>query len=93
MQIHRCLEIQEIIILILRELRNVQTRSAYLNTLYRLAQTARGFTEPALDLLWHSQTSLAPLVGCLPADAICVYRKAIRPDGRDWIVSLSNLYM
>jgi len=51
----------------------------------------KNFTESVLDLLWHSQTSLPPLVGCLPTDSLCMYRKAGFPDGRDWIVSVYGL--
>ncbi|KIJ06290.1 hypothetical protein PAXINDRAFT_92252 [Paxillus involutus ATCC 200175] len=35
----------------------------------RLAQTCKALSEPALDILWKTQHSLAPLVMCLPQDA------------------------
>ena len=35
-----------------------------------LARTCRSFLEPALDIMWRNQLTLAPLVGTLPADAI-----------------------
>ncbi|KAF8837693.1 hypothetical protein BDN67DRAFT_972615 [Paxillus ammoniavirescens] len=35
----------------------------------RLAQTCKTLSEPALDILWKIQHSLAPLVMCLPQDA------------------------
>ena len=38
-------------------------------SLSALASSCRAFQNPALDALWFTQTSLAPLVKCLPADA------------------------
>ncbi|KAF7354655.1 hypothetical protein MSAN_01379100 [Mycena sanguinolenta] len=35
-------------------------------TLVRLATTSKIFTEPALDVIWHDQTSLVPLIKCMP---------------------------
>ncbi|KIK93238.1 hypothetical protein PAXRUDRAFT_829173 [Paxillus rubicundulus Ve08.2h10] len=35
----------------------------------RLAQTCKALSEPAIDILWKTQHSLAPLVMCLPQDA------------------------
>ncbi|KAF9236359.1 hypothetical protein BU15DRAFT_77074 [Melanogaster broomeanus] len=34
----------------------------------RLARTCKALSEPALDVLWNTQHSLAPLVMCLPQD-------------------------
>ena len=39
------------------------------SSLTRLARTCKAFQDPALDILWHSQDSLAPLLKCLPRDA------------------------
>lgn len=33
----------------------------------RLAGTCMAFMDPALDILWKTQSSLSPLVMCLPA--------------------------
>jgi hypothetical protein len=38
-------------------------------SLSALASSCGAFKNPALDALWFMQTSLAPLVKCLPADA------------------------
>ncbi|EGN94131.1 hypothetical protein SERLA73DRAFT_188726 [Serpula lacrymans var. lacrymans S7.3] len=38
------------------------------STLAVLARTCRVFSEPALDILWRKQTSLIPLLKCLPQD-------------------------
>jgi hypothetical protein len=37
-------------------------------SLYNFAITCRAFQDPALDVLWRVQMSLAPLIKCLPAD-------------------------
>lgn len=37
-------------------------------SLYNFATTCRAFRDPALDVLWRVQMSLAPLVKCLPVD-------------------------
>jgi hypothetical protein len=67
---HRCLDIPEIVTEIFSALKMVTRGRRYLKTLSSLAVTKQGFSEAALDLLWESQTSLAPLVACLPADAV-----------------------
>ncbi|KAJ7667079.1 hypothetical protein B0H17DRAFT_1142964 [Mycena rosella] len=36
------------------------------NTLVSLARTSRMFSDPALDIIWREQDSLAPLVKCMP---------------------------
>jgi hypothetical protein len=67
---HRCLDIPEIVTEIFRAVQGVTRQRSYLKTLSSLAVTKQGFSDVALDLLWESQTSLAPLVACLPADAV-----------------------
>jgi hypothetical protein len=82
---YQCLEIPELITRIFRELRYcVPTKSSYFTMLARLARTTTRFTDPALDLLWHSQTSLAPLVCSLPADAIATETRG----GKKYVVSI-----
>ncbi|KAJ7137056.1 hypothetical protein C8R44DRAFT_538657, partial [Mycena epipterygia] len=34
--------------------------------LVSLARTCQTFRDPALDAVWHTQTSLVPLLKCLP---------------------------
>ncbi|RDB17410.1 hypothetical protein Hypma_001754 [Hypsizygus marmoreus] len=41
-------------------------------TLAALARTCRLFHTLAIDVLWHFQSSLTPLIKCLPSDAITV---------------------
>jgi hypothetical protein len=36
------------------------------HTLLSLARTSRIFSDPALDLIWREQSSLVPLVKCMP---------------------------
>lgn len=35
-------------------------------TLISLATTSKMFSDPALDVVWHEQRSLIPLVKCMP---------------------------
>jgi hypothetical protein len=65
---HPCLQVAEILSLIIGQ---VQDSS----TLYAIATSCRHFIEFALDSLWRSQGSLAPLVLCLPDDALAVIRR------------------
>jgi hypothetical protein len=62
---HRCLAIQDILRLICESF-DPSGRSS--STLFALACTCHTFKEPALDYLWHTQTSLMPLFKCLPQD-------------------------
>ncbi|KAJ7664245.1 hypothetical protein B0H17DRAFT_1336744 [Mycena rosella] len=55
---HRCLEISEVLRAIFDQLSR--------RTLASLARTCQGLRDPALDVLWHSQRSLLPLLKCLP---------------------------
>ncbi|KAJ7441107.1 hypothetical protein FB451DRAFT_1441531 [Mycena latifolia] len=56
---HRCLEISEVL--------NAILGRANRRTLASLARTCHDLRDPALDVLWHSQTSLVPILKCLPA--------------------------
>ncbi|KAJ7196884.1 hypothetical protein B0H12DRAFT_637616 [Mycena haematopus] len=58
---HRALDIPEIVRMICGEA-NWPSRT----TLVRLATTSRIFTDPALDIIWHYQSSLMPLIKCMP---------------------------
>ena len=86
MQNHRCPLIPEIVTHIFK---NLLDDSEY-SSLCQLARTTKSFTEPALDLLWRSQSSLAPLVCCLPDDAI--YKIHYEKD-YGLIVSVSNCFV
>lgn len=67
---HRCLEIPEILSLICYELSGPsQLTPQSQASLIALARTSQNFKEPALDALWRYQTSLIPLVKCLPEDS------------------------
>jgi hypothetical protein len=76
---HSCLQIQEVLTIIFQHISVPGIpgtlsvwRKLGSSTLARLARTCKAFTEPALDNLWHYQTSLVPLILCLPQDAIRV---------------------
>ncbi|KAJ7484215.1 hypothetical protein FB451DRAFT_1083577 [Mycena latifolia] len=60
---HRCLSIQEVIRLICNQLGGSPRGRAALG---HLAVTCRSFLDPSLDSLWRQQSSLRPLLGCLP---------------------------
>ncbi|KAI6115156.1 hypothetical protein EDD16DRAFT_1702251 [Pisolithus croceorrhizus] len=70
---HRCLRITEILHLIIGYLVDEEVTSANVTTAIRhkdvasLARTCKAFMDPALDVLWRTQSSLSPLVMCLPA--------------------------
>jgi hypothetical protein len=63
---HRCLAIQDILRLIFESFDPHNSDDNY--SLVALAFTCHTFEEPALDYLWHTQTSLRPLLKCLPQD-------------------------
>lgn len=77
MEHHRCLDIYEILEHIFRLLSS-REGGRHLRTLAALARTCKSFSEPALDLLWHSQTSLVPLISNLPPDAYSIEQLASR---------------
>ncbi|TRM58440.1 hypothetical protein BD626DRAFT_410606 [Schizophyllum amplum] len=58
---HRCLEIQEILLIIGRELREISLRS-----LANFALTSSVVCEAALDALWEEQYSLVPILKLFP---------------------------
>ncbi|KAK7053775.1 hypothetical protein R3P38DRAFT_2852075 [Favolaschia claudopus] len=61
----RALQITEIVRMICLE---AYSEERYLRptTLLALTTTSKIFSEPALDILWHEQSSLVPLVKCMP---------------------------
>ena len=60
---HHCLQIQELLSLIFRHYAHKP------KMLVGLAMTCKAFQEPSLDFLWHTQTTLLPLLKCLPPNA------------------------
>ena len=61
---HHCLTVQDIVVQIAEELRDVERGHA---TLAAMARTSHTFTDAALDALWYSQDGLGNLFGCFPA--------------------------
>ena len=65
---HHCLQIQELLSIIF-----CHYDGAYdSKMLARLARTCKAFQDPALDILWHAQKTLLPLLKCLPPNAWAV---------------------
>ncbi|KAF7978625.1 hypothetical protein HWV62_45112 [Athelia sp. TMB] len=68
---HRCLLISEVVVNIAQEILHDDFRwekpTAW-DSLAKLAQTCRMFSEPSLNLLWRAQASLIPLLRTMPAD-------------------------
>lgn len=79
---HPCLTVQEILANIFASYSYSYTGEAFTGIkkyslhaqdrrlLAHLARTCKAFSEPALDVLWHTQTSIVPLVRCLPSNAL-----------------------
>ncbi|KAJ7076974.1 hypothetical protein B0H15DRAFT_892890 [Mycena belliarum] len=63
---HRCLSVVEIVDMICFDLDTYSPRSRA--ALAVLARTSSIFKEPALNALWRRQSSLAPLLRCMPKD-------------------------
>ena len=61
---HPCLNIDEILRLLVREL----VVSGAKATAVALACCCKNFEEPALDVLWETQSRLTPLLKCFPRD-------------------------
>ncbi|KAJ7731242.1 hypothetical protein B0H16DRAFT_1469234 [Mycena metata] len=61
---HRCLSIPEILRMIFEEL--LRCNAPDLKALARLAQTCRGFSDLALDILWKDLNSAIPLLKSFP---------------------------
>ncbi|KAJ7184916.1 hypothetical protein C8R46DRAFT_938891 [Mycena filopes] len=63
---HRCLEIPEVLSLILGNLSPEEPLDS--RALASFARTAKVFQDPALDILWKTQDSAVNLLRCMPAD-------------------------
>ncbi|KAI6132594.1 hypothetical protein EDD16DRAFT_1891083 [Pisolithus croceorrhizus] len=71
---HRCLRITQILHLIFEYVVDEKVTDANVTgamirheDVAGLARTCKAFMDPALDVLWRTQSSLSPLVMCLPA--------------------------
>ncbi|KAJ7123189.1 hypothetical protein C8R44DRAFT_785510 [Mycena epipterygia] len=62
----RALQIIEIVHMICDEAGSLSTRYRPQKILFSLARTSRIFSGRALDIIWREQTSLVPLVKCMP---------------------------
>jgi hypothetical protein len=82
---HQSILIPEIVTLIFNNL----LRDSDYTSLSRLARSTKSFSEPALDLLWQSQTSLVPLICCLPDDALYKIRHGM--EDIEVIVSVADI--
>lgn len=69
---HHALKVNDIVYEILQ---HVKSKSDLLN----MAMTCSTFSSHALDMLWHQQDNLTPLVKCLPRDTwnVCRYRTIV----------------
>lgn len=65
---HECLGISEILRLIFEAAYNDNPHCESRDTLLSLAITCRAFQDVALDIIWHTQDTLVPLIKCMPAD-------------------------
>lgn len=64
---HRCLEVEDVVYLILMQCCGQRDRKS----VTRLARTCRAFYEPAMDVIWRKLDSLGPLLECMPKTLIC----------------------
>ena len=67
---HRCLSVTDIVYVICEKLSEplglAGNFSRELASLAAFARTCRAVHEPALDHLWYTQTSIIPLLRCMP---------------------------
>lgn len=91
---HPCLQINEILAKNFELMRELETTehpkfptwpAKGSKILAALARTCKVFSEPSLDLLWEFQPSLAPLIKCLPNDAL-----AIGPHNNTGLVTIGD---
>jgi hypothetical protein len=68
---HKCLSISEVVSKVCLQLVcdvPYASNGQYPGTLAAFAATCRAISEPALDTLWHTQSTIAPLLRCMPSD-------------------------
>lgn len=63
---HPCLEVQEILDLIFTQVYHDYPGRASRHDMTSLALTCHYFAETSLDVLWHTQSNLVPLIKTLP---------------------------
>lgn len=85
---HHCLEIPEILDLIFDSVLNDAPSGDSRRTMLAVALTCHGFNGVALNVLWHTQTSLVPLIKCMPDD---LWRESPAGFDRDLVSFSSHL--
>ncbi|KII86185.1 hypothetical protein PLICRDRAFT_43766 [Plicaturopsis crispa FD-325 SS-3] len=78
---HHCLQIGEILSQVCSALLDGDG-AAGLKSLARLARTCHTFSDPALDILWHTLPSLDPLIRTLPSDLWRIHYPGTTHDSR-----------
>ena len=70
-RMHRCLEVEDIVILIAREIYDGRwTHSEFNSVLASMAVTCRRFYNPAMNVLWSEMFNIMPLLQCMSPDLI-----------------------
>ncbi|KAJ7910793.1 hypothetical protein B0H13DRAFT_596220 [Mycena leptocephala] len=72
MEVHRCLDVVELVEVICSELRQLR---GGMKALAALARTCKKLQGPALDRLWYHQYTLDNIFGCMPADLFETYEE------------------
>jgi hypothetical protein len=83
-EMHRSLLISEVVVKICQELAYPCHGILFFGSLAGFATTCRAISEPALDVLWHEQSSLAPLLRCMPSD---LWEARVVANGQTCLVS------
>jgi len=81
-EMHRSLLISEVVANICYELAGYH-HPICPGSLAAFAATCRAMSEPALDVLWHAQSSLGPLLRCMPSD---LWEAIERENGKTYLV-------
>lgn len=74
---YKCLEISEILEVIIDHVFMSSEGMEGMRAVVALALTCRDFLDPALNRLWHTQESLDPLIRTLPPTAWAFYGKSV----------------
>ncbi|KAH7890978.1 hypothetical protein F5I97DRAFT_1782710, partial [Phlebopus sp. FC_14] len=76
---HECLLLEDVLYSVFEQIRlDTVVRGKY-RTLLALATTCRAFCEPALDQLYHTLSSIHPIIRCLPQDVWHIRRTPVVP--------------
>ena len=89
---HRCLLSYEIVVQIAWQSRVQQDEKQGLRDIAAVARTCSALYEPAMDVLWHTLYSLAPLVKCLPPDLWYEERRAEEPPSNHFRTTLVSIF-